>query len=96
LLAALGIASTVPGTYDANDWGSDAGVQVTIVIFILAAIGLLIGFLTCATLLIVGGTRLRRYSGDERSSRIKEVAWNAIGVVIPIVVIVVGAALSDA
>ena len=85
----------MPGTYDANDWGSDDGAQVAIVISILAALGLVIGFLTCATLLIVGGIRLRRYSGDDRRSRLKEIAWNATGVVIPVVVIVGVVAISS-
>jgi hypothetical protein len=77
------ISSTVPGTYDANNWGSNPGAQIAIALFILGFVGQVIGFFTCATLLIVGGARLRRYPGDDRSDRIKEIACNAVGMVIP-------------
>ena len=91
LLVALWISSTVPGTNDENSWGSDGGAQVAIAISILGFLGLLVGFLICATLLIIGGIRLRRCSCDERRTRMKEIACNAIGVVIPIGVILAAA-----
>jgi hypothetical protein len=90
------IASTVPGTYDGNNWGSDPGAQIAIALFILGFVGQVIGFFTCGALVIVGGSRLRRYSGDDRSDRIKEIACNVVGMVIPIVLLLVGAALFSA
>jgi len=91
-LIALWIASTVPGTYDANEWDQMTSVQVAFVLFIAGGLGQVIGFCICAVLVVLGGLGLRRSSGGERRRRIKELAWNAIGVLIPVgVIVVVGA-----
>ena len=79
----LWIASTVPGPYDENDWGQSPSAEVAFVLVPVGFLALLIGFFVCAALLIVDAFKLRRCSEDERASRMKEIAWNGVGVATP-------------
>jgi hypothetical protein len=87
LLIALAewITSTVPGDMEANAWLDTAGVSTGLTLLQIALVSQVVGFITCSIMSALGAYRLwRRFSDAERASLTREIAWNVVGVLIPV------------
>ena len=92
LAAGSWLASTVPGNSDVNAWSHSHAAQIALVSFVLGCLVELIGFGISLSLVVSlvasGGFGLLGDSDVDRASRIKEMCWNVVGVLIPIVTLV--------